>query len=231
MASQLTVMGSQSNVKSRGSRTNEERAQLIVDIANRQRDPMSSLKAFHWFKADGYQFAIGCHRVTDLSLPTISWALRLTRDNMQQLYEASEWGWSERAKRQELTHRNAWYLIASTPMGEPVGFIHFRFDVDNGIEVLYCYEVQLEASVRRLGLGKYMMLVLELVAMKSHMKKVMLTVFKHNVVGWNFFTRKMRYELDETTPTSRRTTYEILSKKLYPRPPLVRRRSSALSTT
>ena len=32
-----------------------------------------------------------------------------------------------------------------------------RYDMDHDDDVLYCYEIQLEESVRRKGLGKFMM--------------------------------------------------------------------------
>jgi N-alpha-acetyltransferase 40 len=47
-------------------------------------------------------------------------------------------------------------------------------------DVLYCYEIQLESALMRKGLGKFMMKVLELLMIKAELKKIMLTVFKHN---------------------------------------------------
>ncbi|XP_010167003.2 N-alpha-acetyltransferase 40, partial [Antrostomus carolinensis] len=102
-------------------------------------------------------------------------------------YEQSEWGWKEREKREELWDDRAWYLIAREPGAGPVAFSHFRFDVECGDEVLYCYEVQLESRVRRRGLGKFLLQILQLVANSTQMKKVMLTVFKHNHGAYQFF--------------------------------------------
>ena len=53
-----------------------------------------------------------------------------------------------------------------------------RYDMDHDDDVLYCYEIQLEDSVRRKGLGKFMMKVLELMMIKSDLLKIMCTVFK-----------------------------------------------------
>ena len=57
----------------------------------------------------------------------------------------------------------AWYLmarsVASEDAGKLLGFSHFRFDMDYDDEVLYVYEIQLEHSVKRKGLGKFMMQV------------------------------------------------------------------------
>jgi hypothetical protein len=32
--------------------------------------------------------------------------------------------------------------------------VHFRWEEEEGVPVLYCYEIQLEAAVQRKGLGK-----------------------------------------------------------------------------
>ena len=65
--------------------------------------------------------------------------------------------------RDEMFDDRAWYLIArsvaSEDAGKLLGFSHFRFDMDYDDEVLYVYEIQLEDSVKRKGLGKFMMQV------------------------------------------------------------------------
>ncbi|RLV76492.1 hypothetical protein DV515_00016918, partial [Chloebia gouldiae] len=169
-------------------------------------------------------------------------ANKLTKANMQTLYEQSEWGWKEREKREELRDERAWYLLAREPGHGPVAFSHFRFDVECGDEVLYCYEVQLESRVRRRGLGKFLLQILQLVANSTQMKKVMLTVFKHNHGALQFFRealhdrapraggagaqtevgardppRDPKFEVDATSPSvsgccGDDSSYEILSR-------------------
>lgn len=45
---------------------------------------------------------------------------------------------------------------------------------------VFSYELQLDNHVQRKGLGKIMMQILELMAFKNNMKKVVLTVLKNN---------------------------------------------------
>lgn len=52
---------------------------------------------------------------------------------------------------------------------------------------LYSYELQLESKVRRQGLGRFMMNTLEALSAQSAMKKVVLTVLKHNPDAKTFF--------------------------------------------
>lgn len=53
-------------------------------------------------------------------------------------YEQCSWGWNDSKKLEEMMDDSAWYLIAkSKDDGSLLGFSHFRFDLDEGIEVLY----------------------------------------------------------------------------------------------
>lgn len=47
--------------------------------------------------------------------------------------------------------------------------------------------MQLEAECRRKGLGRFMLQILELMAFKNEMDKVVLTVFRHNPAAVSFF--------------------------------------------
>ncbi|KAE8607497.1 hypothetical protein XENTR_v10011201 [Xenopus tropicalis] len=120
----------------------EERAAMAavcakVQAANQLGDPLSAFPVFKKFDRNGLNLSIECCKVSDLDQKTIDWAFELTKTNMQLLYEQSEWGWKEREKREELTDERAWYLIARDELAAPVAFVHFRFDVECGDEVLY----------------------------------------------------------------------------------------------
>nr|CAG4638202.1 EOG090X0MNC [Chydorus sphaericus] len=133
---------------------------------------------------------------------------------MKKMYELSEWGWDEKDKREEMMESAAWYLIAYSPEGKPLAFSHFRFDIDYDHPVLYCYELQLEAECRRKGLGRFMLQILELMAFKNEMDKVVLTVFRHNPAAVSFF-KSLGYTVDPTSPVDtllEQFDYEILSK-------------------
>eukprot|EP01136_Pigoraptor_vietnamica_P022171 Opistho-1_new@73027 len=94
-------------------------------------------------------------------------------------YASSDWGWNDGKKRAEMTSVASLYLIARESVSAaPVAFSHFQFDQEDGVDVLYCYEIQLEGSVRRVGLGAALMRTLEAIGVAAHMRKLMLTVFK-----------------------------------------------------
>ncbi|XP_053824060.1 N-alpha-acetyltransferase 40 isoform X6 [Vidua chalybeata] len=158
-----------SKAKEKKQRRLEERAAMAavcakVEAANKLQDPLEAFPVFKKYDRNGLNVSIECRRVSGLEPSTLDWAFELTKANMQTLYEQSEWGWKEREKREELRDERAWYLLAREPGAGPVAFSHFRFDVECGDEVLYCYEVQLESRVRRRGLGKFLLQILQLVA-------------------------------------------------------------------
>ncbi|NWI38097.1 NAA40 acetyltransferase, partial [Picathartes gymnocephalus] len=186
-----------SKAKEKKQRRLEERAAMAavcakVEAANKLQDPLEAFPVFKKYDRNGLNVSIECRRVSGLDPSTLDWAFELTKANMQTLYEQSEWGWKEREKREELRDERAWYLLAREPGAGPVAFSHFRFDVECGDEVLYCYEVQLESRVRRRGLGKFLLQILQLVANSTQMKKVMLTVFKHNHGALQFFREALQ---------------------------------------
>ncbi|CAH3024068.1 unnamed protein product [Porites evermanni] len=173
-----SAKGKEKKLKRKEEMAKVSAAQAVVDVANEVEDPLAPLTAFKSFNRNGLNVHLECQRVTNMSKEDIDWAFDLTKHNMQLLYENSSWGWSDKKKRDEMTEDKAWYLVAKCESGKAIGFSHFRFDLDEGDEVLYCYEIQLESNVRGKGLGKFLMQILEMMAHRAQMKKVMLTVFK-----------------------------------------------------
>ncbi|XP_038073497.1 N-alpha-acetyltransferase 40-like [Patiria miniata] len=213
-----SAKGKEKKLKRKEEQASLAASQAVVDAANALDDPMESLAPFKKYNRNGLNLTIDCCRSTSLDEQTLDWAFNLTKKNMQTLYEASKSGWRSREKRDEMTDDRAWYLIARETDDTPVGLIHFRFDMDFDDEVVYCYEIQLVESVRRKGLGKFLMQILSLLAHKVHMKKVMLTVFKKNFTAFEFFKNTLKFEIDETSPSifdpleEDEYDYEIMSK-------------------
>eukprot|EP00126_Sphaerothecum_destruens_P004482 Sdes_comp18211_c0_seq4m7779 len=97
---------------------------------------------------------------------------------MKTLYETSDWGWDEAAKQEQLFEDEARYILAVDSSPHIVGFLHFRFVIENDQAVIYCYEIQVESQHRGQGLGQHLMHIMELIGTEWKMKKAMLTVFK-----------------------------------------------------
>jgi len=137
----------------------------------------------------------------------------LVEANMKELYEASNWGWNESQKRKELQGKTSQYLLVKDQNSKIKGLVHYRFDLDFGAAVMYCYEIQLEEDVQRKGIGGYLMTILQKLAERFKMKKVVLTVLKHNTQALGFYQKKLQFRMDSTNPKENDVDYVILSKK------------------
>ncbi|KAI3425014.1 hypothetical protein D9Q98_008396 [Chlorella vulgaris] len=106
---------------------------------------------------------------------------------------------------------------AGSELGQPVAFLHFRFEAEDDEAVLYCYEIQVAAAVQGKGLGRFLMQLLELMGRRSGVARLMLTVFHDNVAATAMY-RKLGYVLDADSPgflePSGGHEYEIMTKRL-----------------
>ncbi|KAF9481364.1 acyl-CoA N-acyltransferase [Pholiota conissans] len=155
------------------------------------------------------------------------WSLFET--NMRGMYEASSFGWDPQAKQKELFHSlSRFLLVTDTEKSELVAFTNFRFEVEGGEDLIYCYDLQVSPSTQGVGLGKNMMKELEKIAQSYNMEKIALTVFKANTKAAAFY-KAFGFELDLTSPNFleeedeldpdevETTDYEILSKGVPPK--------------
>ncbi|KAG8200211.1 hypothetical protein JTE90_024990 [Oedothorax gibbosus] len=139
----------------------------------------------------------------------------LLKANMELLYENTDWGWKDDAKLNELTHKDARFLIVRDTNQKIVGFSHFRFDVEQNLPILYCYELQIDDAYQRKGIGRHMMNILSLLAYEYKFVKIVLTVFKNNLVGINFYMNSLMFKKDSTCPFAEEgKCYMILRKSI-----------------
>ena len=99
-------------------------------------------------------------------------------------------------------------------LSHPVAFCHFRFDYEEDESVLYLYEIQVDDDNRSKGLGTFMIHMMELLAIRTRMEKVMLTVQAKNKRAQSFY-EKCGFEIDPSSPTGKeaaRLGYKIFSK-------------------
>uniref|UniRef100_A0A0K0E291 N-alpha-acetyltransferase 40 n=1 Tax=Strongyloides stercoralis TaxID=6248 RepID=A0A0K0E291_STRER len=148
---------------------------------------------------------------TNMSNEDTEWVFDLFKRNMLAMYQMSLDGWNENQKRQELFATTSRYVIAKIE-GKNSGYVHYRFDIDGGLPVLYLYEIQIESNVQNNGLGGILLKMLEKTAKNLNMKKVVCTVFAFNSQSLAFF-HKNNYTTDETCPgADDGVDYLILSK-------------------
>ncbi|XP_050667879.1 N-alpha-acetyltransferase 40 [Leptidea sinapis] len=210
-----SVVSTNKSKEKRQARKLEQRriadGMTYVTQANKLEDIASLCKELLVYKNNNLQVEMYIQRMSELDKNVLQWAIGLTERNMKTLYETCAWGWNRERKVEEMTDDAAWYLIAKDN-DKFLAFSHFRFDMDFGDPVLYCYEVQVEADGRRRGLGQRVLRVLERLARNTRMTCVRLTALTHNPSAAAFF-RACGYSTDDTSPPKEEAShYEILSK-------------------
>lgn len=116
--------------------------------------------------------------------------MKLTERNVRSYYESSKMGWVSKIKQTALNKPWSRYLIAYEQESKtPVAFCMFRFDMDYGRSVIYCYEMQVDFNYQRKGLGGFMMEALESLAKVWSMERVVLTLLINNEAAMPFYSR------------------------------------------
>lgn len=186
-----------------------------VKQAKRIRNPFSVISSsFQRHTKNNTDLILKCMKVERLDKETKDWCFTLFKNNMQDIYEKSSSGWNEMEKLSEMFDEPSAYYLIAYENSRPVGFSHFRFDMDFDSQVVYCYELQIDSTFRRNGLGKHIMDILEALCVEFSLEKVILTCSKYNENGMKFFKEHLKYKRDETDLNEEDPSldYEILSK-------------------
>lgn len=82
-----------------------------------------------------------------------------------------------------------------------LAFMHFRYEIEEECLLLYIYELQVadREDARRKGLGKFMLMLAEMLSKKSGFGGVMFTVQKNNAAALQFY-QSCKYTADAISP-------------------------------
>ncbi|PIA63796.1 hypothetical protein AQUCO_00201255v1 [Aquilegia coerulea] len=213
----------------------------IIKVASTEKDHLLAFPPFCHYNRNGLSVYLESGSGEQLSSPMKHYIQTLLKINMEPAY-GPEWSTEEKLKRREMVAPEARYIFVredpnaiatdisslSENMekhncwigdGNPVvGFVQYRFVVEEDVPVAYVYELQLEGRVQGKGLGKFLMQLIELIARKNRMGAVVLTVQKANVSAMNFYINKLRYVISTISPSKvdpllgAEKSYEILCK-------------------
>lgn len=179
----------------------------------------------------GGKYTIELQNSSNLTRDDLAACFSLVEESSKGDYSASKQGWKPTAKRREMRLLELKYLLirsAEPRDGEEKGaaggieaFASFMPTIEDEQEVLYVYEIHLAPSLRRSGLGRQLMKLVEGVARKIGVEKVMLSCFTRNATAKGFY-EGIGYEKDEYSPPPRvlrdgrevEEAYVILSKRI-----------------
>ncbi|KAJ4851491.1 hypothetical protein Tsubulata_026241 [Turnera subulata] len=183
----------------------------LIKRASAETDHLASFPPFRHFDRNGLSVYLESGSGDKLSSSLKQYIQNLLKVNMEKQF-GPDWPMEEKVKRRDMVAPEARYIfvhedpgpsangiLTQTDKGSLVGFVHYRFTLEEEIPVLYLYEIQLESRVQGLGLGKFLMQLMELIARKNHMGAVVLTVQKANAGAINFYTNKLRWEWRRVT--------------------------------
>jgi len=153
----------------------------VFDDSGKDKDVCASMPAFMKFDRNGLDLEIAF--TPKLSKEEADWAFEITRDNMEDKYDASGYGWDDDDKFRELTEPGARFLVVrewpedeDAVVGQIVGFAHFRFSVQGdfvdqmiGEPSLLLWDIHIEEEYQRKGLSRHLMTILELIARREGM--------------------------------------------------------------
>ena len=178
---------------------------------------------------------------SSISDADLSACFDLVKHTSAAAYKSSNKGWSGSQKREELREPNMKFLIirrasSNTEADDIVqvpdrhnraveGFVSFMITREDEFDVLYCYEIHLQPSVRGKGVGAALMLLMERIGLSAGVDKSMLTVFVSNQSAISFYNRLgyAWYDEEPVPPGKKlrrgktaqaKPTYVILAKAL-----------------
>ena len=167
-------------------------------------------------------YEISIETSTSLNAKALNECFELIADTSQHHYEPSSMGWHPKQKRKEMRLPDLRYLLVRETLDSPlIAFASFMLTYEDGMEVVYVYEIHMAREVRGSGLGRLLMDIVSEVGKRAGMEKVMLTVFESNQGARSFYER-LGYTLDDFSPeprmlrngTVKHLDYSILSKRV-----------------
>ncbi|EJD03871.1 uncharacterized protein FOMMEDRAFT_146015 [Fomitiporia mediterranea MF3/22] len=129
---------------------------------------------------------------------------------MKTIYESSDiFPWDPKQKQKQMFHEHARFLLITPDSQEEdisllsaedvLAYAVFRFERDEGRNVVYVYELQTSGGSRRSGLGKALIENLESIGRDFRMSGIMLTHIKLNAEAETFY-KSLNFKVDITSP-------------------------------
>ena len=173
-----------------------------------------------------YGYSISLESSSTISTADFNACFDLIASTSSRDYANSSIKWSPAKKRKEMRLPNMRYILLKLNSVSPfVGFLSFMLTYEDGLEVIYCYELHIAEDFRRCSLGARLVQATEEIGRRVGVGKLMLTVFRANETALAFYQR-LGFGVDKFSPEPRmlrngvlkESDYLILSKELLSDP-------------
>lgn len=142
-----------------------------------------------------------------ITLPeaTLQHCFKVTEETSADMARATSIGWDSDRKLAEMREEHMRHLVIQSATGSPVAFSSFMVSEEDGIDVIFVYDIHVVAESRRKGYAATLMQVMEEVGCLTKMKEVMLSVFVANPGAIEFYSKQgyTKYK-DEKHPKERK---------------------------
>mmetsp|Transcript_50570 Transcript_50570/g.83822 ORF Transcript_50570/g.83822 Transcript_50570/m.83822 type:complete len:503 (+) Transcript_50570:42-1550(+) len=151
------------------------------------KDLLADFPSFTTFKRNGLNLNIEFHCGKALSRADAAACFEMVKTHMEDEYDDSGYGWDDNDKWSEITSRESRLLLLrdnrlprSAQKPDCIGFVQFRLTLQGevwnameGAPCLFIYDVQLAPEYRRKGVGKQLLVTLEMMAKKAQLSYLM----------------------------------------------------------
>lgn len=163
----------------------QKRIQNMCLSASYRTDFLENLEEYQNFSISGQNCIVRSFQ----SCPEdyIDWIVALTAENTVEFYR-NAWGWSKRSKFFEISEESACFLIAVID-DTPIGFVHFRFEVQDRMFTLFVYDIEVDKDFQGNGLGTFLLNAIESIGREMKADCLMTMLFKANTPGIDFFMK------------------------------------------
>ena len=209
--------------------------------SGRDKDVLADFPPFKAYARNGLNVEL--EFATRLPRRLMEWAVDLTERNLRPAYDSAGVAFDPSDLKEEFREQsNRFLVVREKPAkkeggeegneeeeedgkpGAPVGYVHFRFSMDGelrgemtGKPALWVFSIQLEDKVKRKGLGRHVMNVIELMARKNNMQSVYVVCMAEDNVTEAFVTSKLRgFEEEWVDEEEEEAGDEVVYKKSFP---------------
>ncbi|KMP07017.1 hypothetical protein CIRG_06698 [Coccidioides immitis RMSCC 2394] len=160
------------------------------------------------------EYSVEIHTSSTLPKHYFDACFALIKFTSAEAYKNSRNGWSPAKKKVEMKLVDMRYMLLLRKKNEGQtsevqeqsvedsdlgGMLSFMTTYEDGLPVLYCYEIHLTPRLQHKGVGKQLMRIYEDIGQNIGLEKAMLTVYKSNKSGIKFYER-LGYAEDEFSP-------------------------------
>jgi GNAT superfamily N-acetyltransferase len=177
----------------------------IYDENGQDRNVLEPLSAFTSLRlaatdtTEEEQLTISFATGKQVPRPDLRFMFNLSKENMEDIYNESEYGWDDDDKRSELKDAATRHLLVRTASGELVGFVSFQMTLQGemyekpiGLACVFVREMQVVEKYRRRGIGRHLGRLMEMIGMKHQLSYVEYLVTSANTAAHDFISQKLK---------------------------------------